>query len=284
MNRGPVLVVGATGQQGGATARALLSDGWPVHALTRDPDSAAAKVLAALGAELVTADLEDTPALVAAMRGLYGVFSVQNFMTAGLEGEVRQGQAVAEAAGEAGVSHFVYTSVGGAERASGVPHFESKWAIEQRITELGLPATVLRPALFMDNFANAQARWFVLGMLQGSLRPSRRVQMIAVDDIGVFAARAFSDPQRWIGRTLELAGDALTISDIGRRLAAAEGDPDREIPSLPPDAGGTEMTLMTRWFDEHGHAADIDALRLEHPQLLDLDGWLRRHPLAMGSA
>jgi len=99
--------------------------------------------------------------------------------------------------------------------------------------------------------------------------------------LGVFSARAFSDPERWIGRSLELAGEALTISDIGHRLAAAEGNPEREAPSLPPDAGGPEMALMARWFDEHGYAADINALRLEHPDLLDLDGWLRRHPLAM---
>ncbi len=175
MNRGPVLVVGATGNQGGATARALLADGWPVRAMTRDPNSAGAKELAALGAELVTADLDDPPSLEAAVRGMYGVFSVQNFMTAGLEGEVRHGNAVAAAASEAGVMHFVYTSVGGAERASGVPHFETKWTIEQRITQLGLPATVLRPALFMDNFAHPQARWMVLGMLRPALRPSRSV-------------------------------------------------------------------------------------------------------------
>lgn len=134
--------------------------------------------------------------------------SVQNFLTAGLEGEVRQGRAVAEAASEAGVMHLVYTSVGGAERASGVPHFETKWAIEQRITELGMPATVLRPTLFMDNFAHPQARWMVLGMLHSSVQSSRSVQMIAVEDIAWFAARAFSDPERWIGQNVELAGDA----------------------------------------------------------------------------
>lgn len=74
----------------------------------------------------------------------------------------------------------------------------------------------------------------------------------------------------------------LTLSDIRRRLAVAEGNPDREIPSLPREAGGTEMMLMARWFSEHGYAADIGALRLEHPGLLDLDGWLGRHPLVAG--
>lgn len=103
----------------------------------------------------------------------------------------------------------------------------------------------------------------VLGMLHSSVQPSRSVQMIAVEDIAWFAARAFSDPERWIGRNVELAGDALTLSDIRGRLAVAEGHPDREIPSLAQEAGGTEMMLMARWFDEHGHAADIDALRLE---------------------
>src|SRR5829696_2881793 len=146
-----ILVTGATGQQGGAAARHLLANGWRVRGLTRNPASDKAQALVALGAEVVEGDLYDRTSVDTALQGAYGVFSVQNFWLpdVGAEGEVRQGQLLADAAHAAGIKHFVYTSVGGAERATGIPHFDSKWAIEQHIAALGLPATVLRPVFFM---------------------------------------------------------------------------------------------------------------------------------------
>jgi uncharacterized protein YbjT (DUF2867 family) len=141
-----VLVTGATGRQGGATARELSSRGWTVHALVRDPDKPEAQALRRHGVTLVRGDMEDPAGLDAALRGVYGVYSVQTFTGPdGLTGEVRQGKAVAEAAARAGVTHFVYGSVDGSDRSSGVAHFETKGEVEKRIAALGLPATVLRP-------------------------------------------------------------------------------------------------------------------------------------------
>ena len=119
----PVLVSGATGNQGGAVARNLLERGFEVRALTRDPDKPAARLLAERGAEVVRGDLEDRSSLDRALEGAYGAFSVQNFSEAGYDGEVRQGKALADAAKEAGVSHFVYSSVGSAYRNTGIPLF-----------------------------------------------------------------------------------------------------------------------------------------------------------------
>lgn len=273
---GPILVIGATGLQGGATARELLRRGRDTAALVRDPQSDGARALAALGVRLVTGDLNDEASLRAAMRGMHGVFSVQNFMTPlGLGGEVRQGRAVARAAKAAGVAHVVYSSVGGAERHSGVPHFDSKRHIERYLEELGVPTTVLRPSFFMDNFA-AHGPQNVDGTLvvQLALKPDTQVQFIAVDDIGYFAAQAFDRPQEYLDRAVELAGDELTAAEVAAAFAARSGLPAR-FEELPLDAvaanpyipNAPEIALMFEWFQEHGYRADIAALRAEHPGL-----------------
>lgn len=149
-----ILVTGATGQQGGAVTRHLLAGGWRLRALIRDPEKPAARALAENRVELVQGDLNDRASLNRALKGVYGVFSMQNFWLpdVGAEGEVRQGKTIADAATAAGVQHFVYTSVGAAHRGMGQAHFASKWEIEQHIRALGLPATILRPVSFMENY------------------------------------------------------------------------------------------------------------------------------------
>lgn len=274
-----IAVTGATGQQGGATARELLARGFRVRALTRNPAAPAATGLSALGAELVRADFDDLPSLAAAFEGASGVFSVQGFWDVGVEAELRHGRQVAEMAKRAGVRHLVYASVGGAERASGVPHFESKWQIEQHIHALDLPATILRPVEFMENFN--WSRGAILGgtvMSQG-LRPERKKYLIAVEDIGVFAAIAFSEPERYIGRALEIAGDALTEAEIAATMGRVLGRSVRLTPLENPSSGGVrdELLHMWRWFDEEGYRSDLDALREIHPDLLTLEAWLRRN-------
>ncbi|GAA3494152.1 NmrA/HSCARG family protein [Streptomyces albogriseolus] len=281
---GTVLVLGATGQQGGATARELVRRGRSTAALVRDPESPKAQELAALGVRLVRGDMDDEASLRAAMEGVRGVFSVQNFMTPkGLGGEVRQGRAVARAAKAAGVAHVVYSSVGGAERHSGVPHFESKRHIERYLEELGVPTTVLRPSFFMDNFA-AHGPQNVDGTLvvQLGLKPDTRVQFIAVEDIGFFAAQAFDRPDDYIGRALELAGDELTATEVAQAYAARTGMPARfeELPldmvaANPYIPNAPEIALMFEWFQDHGYRADIAALRAEHPGLQSFAAFLK---------
>jgi uncharacterized protein YbjT (DUF2867 family) len=156
MNSKLILVTGATGQQGGAVARHVLKQpGFSIRALTRDSSKAPAQALVQAGADVFQGDL-DNPALIRrALEGVWGVFSVQNFMEAGYAGEIRQGKAVADAAKAAGVQHFVYTSVASADHKTGLPHFESKWQIEQHIARSGLVHTILRPAFFMQNWYKA---------------------------------------------------------------------------------------------------------------------------------
>src|SRR5713101_6840816 len=159
-----VLVTGATGRQGGAVIRHMLPKGWKLRALTRDPGSHAARALTQKGVEVVQGDLEDAASIARAAAGVYSIYSVQDFWAVGAKREVQQGKNLADAAKRAGVKHFVYSSVGGAERNSGIDHWESKWEVEKHIRGLGLPATVIRPAAFMETYYIDQVE---IGILKG---------------------------------------------------------------------------------------------------------------------
>ncbi|MFF3457060.1 NmrA family NAD(P)-binding protein [Streptomyces sp. NPDC002730] len=177
----------------------MLDNGWPVRTLVRDPDKQGAKDLKALGAELVTGDLDDPESLCAAAQGVHGVFSVQpaDLADPHPEEEVRQGKNVADAAKAADVAHLIYSSVGGAERKSGVAHFETKAEIEAHIDAISAPATVLRPVFFMENWpymvpeAENGER---VGLI--ALEADTSLQMIALVDIGRIAADAFDKAGR----------------------------------------------------------------------------------------
>src|SRR5687768_2108053 len=134
MNDKTVLITGATGKQGGATARALKGSGFALRAMTRNPGSDAARaVAAATGADLVEGDLNDAASIRNALKGVWGVFAVQNTWEAGVEGEEEQGKRLASLSREAGVQHYVYTSVGSAHRKTGIPHFDNKYRVEEAI-------------------------------------------------------------------------------------------------------------------------------------------------------
>ena len=147
-----VLVTGATGRQGGAVVRHMLARGWKLRALTRKTSGDAAQELVRRGVEVVQGDLENAGSVINAAAGVYGIYSVQDFWAVGAKREIQQGKNVADAAKKVNVKHFVYSSVGGAERETGIPHWESKWEIEKHIRSLGLPATVIRPVAFMETY------------------------------------------------------------------------------------------------------------------------------------
>ncbi|MER5430155.1 NmrA/HSCARG family protein [Streptomyces sp. NPDC002588] len=277
-----VLVTGATGGQGGAVARRLLDNGWTVRALVRDPAKQGAKDLKALGAEPVTGDLDDAESLRAAAQGVHGVFSVQpaDMTDPHPEVEVRQGKNVADAAAAAGVAHLVYSSVGAAERRSGVAHFESKAEIEAHIDAVDVPTTVLRPVFFMEN-------WMYMvpeaenGERVGSIALDADIslQMIALADIGRITADVFDKPTEFIGEKIEIAGDELTVRQIAEAFSRVDGIPTRfeRQPIEELRAEAEEMANMFDWFAEKGYQADIAALRERYPELLTLESWLRKN-------
>jgi len=274
-----ILVSGATGQQGGAVARSLLERGFAVRALTRSPEKPEAKELAGLGAEVVSGDLEDRSSIEGVLEGVRGIFSVQNFWEAGYEGEVRQGVQLADAAKAAGVEHYVYSSVGSAHRQTGIAHFDSKWEVEEHVRGSGVPYTVLRPVFFMQNWEMMREP-ILGGTLPQPLDPDKPFQMIAVEDIGVFAAMAFQNPDEWVGREVDMAGDELTMPEIADTFSRVIG---REVGyyQVPWDQFeeqmGEEYAVMYRWFNDYGYEADITALKREHPGLISFEQYLRVH-------
>lgn len=273
-----ILVTGATGHQGGAVLRHLLAKGFAVRALTRDPEQPAARALIEHGVEVARGDLDDTASISRALDGVYGVYSVQN-SRAGAAAEIRQGVNLAEAAGRAVISHLVYSSVGSADQNTGIPHFDSKFEIEQRVRSVGVPFTIFRPVFFMENLL-AMRPSIEQGTLAMPLKAETRLQMIAVDDIGAFVATAFEHPGKWHNRILDIAGDEHSMADTARMLGGAVGR-DVHYQQVPweqfEQRAGKEMTVMFRWFEAVGYHVDISALREEHPNLLTFEHWLQTH-------
>jgi uncharacterized protein YbjT (DUF2867 family) len=274
-----ILVAGSTGNQGGAVARRLLDAGWRVRALTRSPDGEPAKALAAAGADAVQGDLDDRDSIERAVNGAYGVFSVQDYWEHGADREVSQGKTLADVAKEAGVTHFVYSSVGGADRGSGLSHFESKWEIENHVRAIGIPATIVRPVFLMENFDAPQYRPSILGgTLALGLLPDVKLQLVASEDVGAFVQLAFADPGALLGEAVELAGDELTGPELAGVLSGVIERPVRFVaaPLERIRAMKPEVAEMFDWENREGYKADLEALRRLLPDLLTFDAWLRR--------
>ena len=220
-----ILITGVTGNQGGAVAQALKGTGFRLRGLTRNPDSERAAALARHGVEIIKGDLDDEATLRRALAGAWGVFGVQNAGEAGVEREEAQGKRLATLAREAGVEHFVYTSVGSANKRTGVPHFDNKWRIEETVRGLRFPShVILRPVFFMENLL---APFSLQGStLAWALGQGTKLQMIAVDDIGWFGARAFTDAAALNRREIDLAGDVRTMPEAAEILTDGAGSAD----------------------------------------------------------
>jgi uncharacterized protein YbjT (DUF2867 family) len=273
-----VVVTGSTGKQGGAVARGLLERGHKVRAVTRDPNSSQAKSLANAGASLVTASLEDTAAITKALEGATSLFAMTTPF-GGTEAEIRQGVATADAAKAAGV-HLVFTSVGSANRQTGVPHFDSKYEVEKHIAKVGVRATILAPVAFMENLDFIKEQ-LAKGIYASALSPTRALAQIAVPDIGAVAVRVLEEPARFTGKRFDLAGDELTGNDAMSILSRVTGSNFTYF-QVPLDVVrqrmGEDAVKMYEWFDRVGFAVDRAALRREFPNVAfqDFESWAKR--------
>ena len=291
----PILVFGATGQQGGSVTTALLKAGWPVRALVRDIASAKSVALRDAGVEVVQGTLADTAAIRNAMQGVHGVFSVQPSSPGGElsdDDEVRYGIGIADLANASGVEHLVYSSgaaVG--DTPTGLGHFDSKARIEAHIRTLPIISTIVRPAAFMEMLVMPG-----FGLDEGRFtffpKPDQSMQFIAVDDIGKFVVAIFRDRARFGGETFEIASDSVTGRDLGALFTKAAGRPITY--ARFPDAvlaANPFLAALTALMDRGplaGHA-DLDALRDINPEMQSLATWLagrgrKAFELALGTA
>lgn len=276
MSKQPILVLGATGNQGGAVVRALVDRGLSVRALVRNPESDKAQQLAALGVDLAQGDFDHPQTIVAAAAGVAAVFvNTSPFVPGvGLEGEVRQGRAIISALTRAKVPHVVYSSVSDADRQTGIPHFETKFDAEQALIASGLSYTITAPVFFADNLIMP---WNLPGLQAGTLRQplpeDRQLQVVSLGEIGRFNAAVLARGTALAGRRINYAGDELSSAEMAQALGAASGvavaydeQPLEEMRSFSADMGA-----MFEWFDRVGYSADIDGLRNEFPDV----GWKR---------
>jgi uncharacterized protein YbjT (DUF2867 family) len=284
-----LLIIGATGKQGGAAIDALLASSTPfqILALTRNASSESAKALAAKPNVTVVEGDATTPAPIFSAHGpIYGVFLVTTFAPGKESVEEAQAGPVIEEAVKNGVEHFVFTSVdrGGAEKSdenpTEIPHFASKHRIEKVLKEKAAGSnmqwTILRPVAFMDNMTpDFMGKAFVAMWAGVGDKP---LQLISCHDIGVFAARAFADPEAYKGKAISLAGDELTLEQAKKVFKETLG---YDMPETFWFVGSgikfmvKEMGTMFAWFKDEGYGADIPALRKEEPRLQDFGTWLK---------
>ncbi|KAI0892789.1 NAD(P)-binding protein [Annulohypoxylon nitens] len=297
-----LLILGATGKQGGAVIDALLSraqEKFTILAVTRDAKSPSAQRLAEKSSsiKLVQGNLDDVPSLFQEARKvhsqpIWGVYSVQISMGTGvtLEGEIAQGKDLIDESIKAGVKHFVYGSVerGGDEASwdnpTPIPHFQSKYHIERHLRDSTAPGktgesmgwTVLRPVAFMDNLSPGFPTKVFIAALRNHLG-NKPLQWISSTDIGVFAMKAFTEPEKWNRRAVGLAGDQLSFDELSASFSRATGSP---VPVTYWFFGSvltylaTELSIMIRWFASDGYKADVAARRKDHPDILTIEKWL----------
>ena len=269
-----VLVTGATGKQGGSVVKALLDYGHRVRGLTRKPESEKAMSLEEEGVEIIKGDFNDPDSIKNAMKDVDAVFLMGTSFEEGIEAEVRHGITVADIAKEESLKHLVYTSVSSANENTGVPHFESKFKIEEHITKIGIPYTIIRPVSFMENYL---APWTLPklkeGLINGPLSPDRKSQSIAVKDIGRFVLYIFENREQFLGKAIDIASDEVSGNEIGELFTNILGHKvsyhQQDEEALK--ARGEDIFKMYQWVKNVGYDVSIEKLRSEFPKI----GWTR---------
>ena len=279
-----ILITGVTGHQGGAVARALRDSGFRLRGLTRKPEGEHAAALAREGVEIMKGDFDDEATVRRALAGVWGVFAMQTALEAGVEREEAQGKRLATLARAANVELYVYTSVGSANKQTAIPHFDNKWRIEETVRGLRFPShVILRPVFFMENLvAPFSLRANTLALALG---PSTKLQMVAVDDIGWFGARAFTDATALNRREIDLAGDVRTMPETAEILAKALSRPIvfAQAPIDQVRQFSKDTATMLEWFERVGYSVDIGSLEREFGRALTkLPDWARRHARPSG--
>ncbi|MGC5324645.1 SDR family oxidoreductase [Brevibacillus sp. SYSU BS000544] len=286
------LVIGATGAQGGATARQLLDRGHRVRVLVRDPVKA--KHFADWGAEVYQGDLSVPSSVEDAVKGVTAVFSVPILDMTDPESEYRNAVTLIQAAHRAGVRHFVQTSVAGTGDHKTMTragtgywndyYWESKWLIEEAVRNAGFETyTIFKPTLYMENFLPPMADFMYPDLRNGeilsAINPQTRLHMIAVGDIGAFAVSAFENPQTFAGKTIELAAEALTVDEIAAVLSDVKGHTIKTTTLSPEEARlrGRSLYREDEWLNEVGHHTPIGELAEYGLRLTTFREWAEKN-------
>ncbi|MFY1829551.1 NmrA/HSCARG family protein [Myxococcus fulvus] len=276
-----VLVTGATGRQGGAVARHLLHRGHRVVAYVRNPDAPGARALETLGAELAVGTFDDVDTLARVAEGVDSFFAMATPFESGVETEIRHGMNQVNAARLAEVKHFVYTSVAGADRLTGIPHFDSKHRVELHLRRSGLPFTILGPTFFMENFTSPMfEEGLRAGVLALGLPPTHGLQMVTTEDLAAFAVKVLENAERHLEQRIDVASDEVTGQQASGLLSMVSGH-RVHFEQLPLDylrERSEDLAAMYEWLDRVGYRADILTLRHDYPDMRwhTFEDWARQ--------
>jgi len=276
-----ILVIGATGQQGGAVARLLLQKRHEVYALTRNTESETPKeqYLRNLGAKLIKGDLENPDSLEQATNGVDSVFLMGTPAGDGPEGETRRGKMMTDIAKEKKVAHLVYSSVVNADKNTGIPHFESKYKLEQHIKNCGIPYTIIGPTFFMENLDGATffrenlLSYSRAGLQQGQLAlplsPSTILQQIALENIAEFSTLVLERRNSFLGKRIDIASDELTGEQAAKILSDELGRKIKyvQVPLEQIRQASEDIALMYEWYERVGTGIDITNLHQQYPEV-----------------
>jgi uncharacterized protein YbjT (DUF2867 family) len=261
-----ILVTGATGQQGGTLARLLLQKKHKVYALTRNTESSTSQDLRNKGANLVKGDLDDPDSLEQAVNGVDSIFLMGTPFEDGTEAETRRGKMMADIAKEKNIEHLVYSSVANADKNTGIPHFESKYKIEQHIKNLGIPYTIIGPTFFMENFLGPGLQQ---GQLALPLSSSSILQQSALKNIAEFSALVLEHRKPFLGKRIDIASDEVTGEQAAKILSYELGHRIRyvHVPLEQVRETNEDMARMYEWYERAGTGIDIAGLHQKYPEV-----------------
>ena len=267
-----ILVTGATGQQGASVLRSLAGKGHELYGLTRNTESERARDLANQGVHMLAGDLNDPGTLENAFSKADAAFLVSTPFEAGIESETEMGINAVDAAKKAGIKHLVYSSVANADKNTGIPHFDSKYKVEEYLRKSGVPFSILAHVFFFDNlFAPFSLPGLREGVLAQAMPETVKLQMVSVEDIGKFSAFALEHRESFLGKRIDYAGDALTGPETAEIVGQASGRKIQfvELPIEQVRESSEDMALMYEWFSTVGYDADIEGLKRAYPEV----GW-----------
>ncbi|XP_027324590.3 nmrA-like family domain-containing protein 1 [Anas platyrhynchos] len=286
--RGPLVVFGATGAQGGSVVRALLAEGTgEVRAVTRRPGGRAAAQLRRLGARVVAADLDDGRTLEPALEGAYGAFVVTDFWEhCSQEREVEQGKRLADLSKRLGLRHVVYSGLENVQQLTGgrlqVPHFDGKGVVEKYFQAIGVPTTIIRMPCYFENFLSCfrpekapQGDAFVLALPMGDTP----MDGMAVEDLGPVVLSLLKSPEEYVGRVIGLSTGKLTVAEYAAAFSQQTGK-TVEASKISPEEyeklgfpGAKELAAMFRFYALRPER-DVELTMKLNPKARTFHQWL----------
>ena len=275
-----IFVTGATGNQGGAVAASLIKNGFKIKVLTRKTDSVKAQNLQKQNVELIKGDLSYLDTFRNHLKDIDGIFSVQTFEN-GIDKEIKQGMDLAMLAKEYGVDHLLYSSVAGADLNTGIPHFDSKYKIENYIKQLGLPYTIIRPNSLFENFLIPQVRSRILkGKLASPINQNKTQQFISAADVGEISAGIFLNKDKYLGKTITIGSEEMNMQQVATIFSEVLGKEIsyQKFPMLIARfVMGKDLYKMFKWINENDaiFMKDLELFKKENPNLLSLRQWIK---------